>query len=143
MRIIKAYPPNYSRILEAFPWIKGKNGIIYAWGDRIYNPSGIKIAPWLVAHEEVHGNRQLQGELEEWWHRYLMDPLFRLDEELRAHAIEYYSFKCHQPSPTHREEYLSRIAERLSGDLYDLPISYRNARHEIANGSYSPERATD
>lgn len=141
MRIIKAFPPNYLELREHFP-IAGKQGILYSWGDRLYNPSGIKVEPWLLAHEEVHGNRQ-GFDVEEWWHKYIQDRHFRLDEELRAHAVEYYTFKAHWPKKPQQQQYLDRLATRISGPLYGNLISFAEARNEIANGSYSPEHAID
>lgn len=43
--IVKARPPLFEEIAAAFPIVLTHKGIIYAWGDRIYNPDAISIPP--------------------------------------------------------------------------------------------------
>lgn len=114
-------------------------GVIFSWGDRIFNPSNASITRELFAHEAVHGERQLafnseagaEGSVLEWWDRYLGDPLFRLDEELRAHMAEYKaSVKRHGHSP----RALNNMAERLSGPLYGELVTMAQAKHAILTG---------
>lgn len=57
MRIVKAYPPLIDEIDAAFK-VRGRS-ILFAWGDIIFNPAGAAVPPELVAHERVHGDRQL------------------------------------------------------------------------------------
>ena len=120
MRIIKAFPPNYNQIVKAFPFIRGRVGILYAWGDRLFNPSNIEVPPYLMSHEKVHGERQLKGRqnsIEKWWGQYMEDPHFRLKEELLAHIAEYEAYH-REHSDKDTERYLSTIASRLSSSLY-------------------------
>lgn len=113
MKVLTLFPPNYREVNAAFN-IRGK-GVIFAWGDTIYNPSRVKIPPELIAHETVHGLRQ-NGDPAGWWKRYIADPAFRLDEEIPAHQAEYrVSGK------------LDAIAARLSGPLYGNLISLDKA----------------
>lgn len=144
MKIIKAYPPLYSRIVEAFPYIKGRPGILFAWGDRLYYPNPTTKAQdlpvWIEAHEEVHGKRQMenfsdyyQEAIEDWWDKYIADPEFRLQEEIPAHQAEWRAYRDTFPenSPFDPCPYLTRVAERLSGPLYGNLISYEEARKVI------------
>jgi len=117
MRIIRAFPPNFARIASVFPAVKGRQGILYAWGDTIYNPSGIKVLPYLVAHERVHGMRQ-GGAIEDWWDKYLHDTKFRRYEEVLAHQTEWQAFLDTGPNCHEQELYLTMIAQRLSSKLY-------------------------
>lgn len=76
-------------IRKAFP--DRPPGVVYAFGDTIYNPSGVILSPPLIAHESEHGWRQdhfFDGP-EVWWRSYLEDVEFRFREEVQAHAIEY------------------------------------------------------
>lgn len=135
MRIIKAYPPIWSKIAARFPYIKGKQGILYAWGDRLFNPSGIKIGPAVIAHEEVHGERQCgdcigSDRIYEWWDRYLNDDAFRLDEEVRAHHAEWAVLAMAGAG----WDTLEALARRLSSPLYGNMIGIEEARMEIING---------
>lgn len=132
MKVIKAYPPNFATLAKAFP-IKGRPGILYAFGDKLYNPSGVKVTPWIMAHEMVHGERQ-QDEgmyLEKWWDEYINYPDFRLKEELLAHRAEW---KEYQKYVTAGGTYLDAISTRLSSPLYGSLLSFEEAKRRIANG---------
>lgn len=142
MKIIRAYPPNYNAIAGAFPFIKGRPGILYAWGDRIYNPSGADVPFWIMKHEETHGLRQqscrLAGHcdmvdvrIEDWWDRYIAEPQFRLQEELAAHREEWKAYISRVPNQKDREMYLTMIAQRLSGKLYGSMVNEFEAKRLI------------
>lgn len=152
MKIIKAYPPNFSPLKKAFPFIVGRPGILYAWGDRIYNPSGVKVQPWLLAHEEVHGRQQTSGpynevldvlDVLEWWDSYINLPAFRLKQEIEAHRVEWKAYLSTFPenSPFDPCPYLERMAERLSSPLYGNMISKAEAKHEIADNNYGRDKS--
>lgn len=146
MKIIKAYPPNYVQIRTAFPQVVGRQGILYAWGDRIYNPSGVNLPWWLKEHEEVHGSRQshvfhpqntaLGTEWENdairtWWDKYITDPNFRLWEEILAHRAEWEVYSSLYVNRAQQKTYLASMAERLSGPLYNNMIGLAEAVKEI------------
>lgn len=143
MKVIRAFPPNFAAIAKAFPYVKGRQGIMYAWGDTIYNPSGVAVTPWVKDHEEVHGKRQCELGLRGmpmdcnkaaaiWWNLYLSEPDFRLEEELLAHQAEYLSYTKHNSGGY--GSYLDTVAHRLSSALYGNLISFNEARELIENG---------
>lgn len=140
MKIIRAYPPNFSDIAKAFPFIKGRPGILFAWGDRIYNPSGVTIDYPLMRHEETHGLRQQSckvtaycgpEQVAVWWGAYLSDPKFRLDEELAAHRTEFEAYKSRMPNERDQEMYLTLLSQRLSSKLYGSLITEFEAKRRI------------
>mgnify|MGYP001570703982 CR=1 FL=1 len=88
MLTIHDFPPIFDEIDARFH-VRGKP-IIFAFGDRIFNPTGIALTPHLMAHEAVHSRRQ-GGDIVGWWRRYIDDPQFRLEEEIPAHRVEYRS----------------------------------------------------
>ncbi len=145
MKVIKAFPPNWIEIAKVFP-VKGVPGILYAYGDRIYNPSGVKITPWIMAHESIHGEQQKDmssylsyaNQVENWWEKYLLDPGFRLAQELPAHRAEWLEYKhvMHVMGDV-SNGYLDLIAKRLSSPLYGNLLSYDEAKERILNGSGS------
>lgn len=128
MKVLKAYPPNYPQMTRHFPQIKGKPGILFAYGDTIYNPSNVPLQPWIIAHEEVHGLRQVSDTLA-WWDKYLVDAKFRYDEELLAHREEYRVFVERMGDP--QGYYLDLVAKRLSSQLYGSIVSYDEAKRKI------------
>ncbi len=135
MKVIKAFPPNYQAINDAFN-VRGR-GVIFCYGDRIYNPAGVAVGPDLIAHESVHADRQkaFAGGVDAWWKAYIADPAFRLAEEIPAHVAE---FKYWQRQPgadrpvkgyrTAADFHLVTIALRLAGPLYGRLISLTEAK---------------
>lgn len=138
MKVIKAYPPNFVELTKVFP-IKGRPGIIYAYGDRIYNPSGVNITPWIAAHEEVHCHRQKTltysdiqgGGVEDWWDRYIVDTEFRFHEELLAHKAEWKKYREVMNILGKDGGYIDIVAKRLSSPLYGSLVSFERAKELI------------
>jgi hypothetical protein len=130
-------PPLIDEIDAAFH-VRGQP-IVFAWGEDIYNPSGGELSPCIVAHEGVHGERQLdypapEGSLYNaeqavtaWWRHYIADPAFRLDEEIPAHVREYEVF-CRAANRADRRFYLIHVAHKLSSSLYGNLITFGAAK---------------
>lgn len=118
----------YDEIDRAFN-VRGKP-VIFAWGDKIYNPLGIGISPELKVHESVHGNRQGGAErnIRAWWERYLVDPEFRLTEELPAHRGEYRWLCSRTRDRNLRHDYLVRVSAKLASPLYGNLVGLTEAR---------------
>ena len=115
----------FDQILEAFPKASDY-GVIFSWGELIYNPHGIVIAPALMAHEAVHGKRQAEYggkfSVEAWWQSYIADPEFRYREELPAHAAE---FRVMMPRDRNeRARLVMYEATRLIAPLYNYGARY-------------------
>lgn len=128
MKIIRAFPPLYAEINRRFN-VRGKP-VIFTWGEAIYNPSNVKIGPELLAHEQVHCDRQ-GIDVASWWERYMHDDEFRLAEELPAHRAEY-AEACKHYQGKALGTALHRMAIRLSSPLYGSMIDYDEARRVIA-----------
>jgi hypothetical protein len=126
--IIVAKPPVYDRCDARFN-IKGKP-VLFSWGDKIFNPANVDIPRYLLAHEAVHGERQLKMGIEGWWDAYLEDEAFRFEEERMAHRAEWLAYskwcKLEQRAP-----YLEAVAARLSGSLYGNMVTLDEARAAI------------
>jgi len=130
------------QIKAAFP--KSENpGVLFAYSDNIYNPSGIVVPPALIAHEGVHLERQKQmgphlgattqwSGAELWWQKYLEDSEFRYYEELLAHAAE---FKMQKGSSDRNlgARLLLTTALRLVAPLYNYvpPVSLQQAMRDL------------
>jgi hypothetical protein len=139
MRIIHDYPPLYTEIAAAFP-IKHRS-VIFAWGDTIYNPHSLVLDNALRAHEGIHRvqHESYEGGPEAWWRRYIADKMFRLDQEVPAHAAEYMvyavmaaadatAYGTHADAMRKRRRYLlSQIARKLSSATYGPMVGQRKA----------------
>jgi hypothetical protein len=128
MKIVIAQPPLIDKIDEVFH-CKGQD-VIYAWGDTIYNPAGWVIPDFLIAHEEVHGRRQGDN-IEDWWHRYMLDIEFRYQEELHAHAKEFQVRSRKVKDRNKVSELLMWSAARLNAPLYGKMTNLQKAMKDI------------
>lgn len=139
MSVIIERPPNFDQILAAFP-DASKPGVIFAFGEHIYNPSGGVIPPALLAHEAVHQRRQQRenhpNAVENWWENYLADTEFRYTEELLAHAAEY-RVQAVKLDRNYRAKLVMSTAARLVAPLYNyqpprtLSTAMRDLRWEL------------
>lgn len=133
MQIIRAHPPNFEEIASVFD-VRGKP-VLFAWGGAIYAPVSCNVPPHIIAHESVHGHRQLQfPQIAGWWRRYLHDEEFRLEEEKLGHIAEYQHLVDHSSGRTERRRHLSHVAGRLSSALYRYKITKDEARRVLENG---------
>lgn len=132
MEIVHSRPPNFDQIVKVFPLAVGE-GVIFAYGDRIYVPSGNKLPPELYAHELVHCNRQLGIGTENWWGQYLEDEEFRYQEELLSHRKEL-EVLCIGASRQVRRSALNVIAKKLSAQLYQYgpTVTLARAKRDLA-----------
>jgi hypothetical protein len=118
-------PPNFDQIVEAFPDAVNP-GVIFAYGDTIYNPSGGDLPAPIIAHEAVHCYRQgemgyVPGRMNTaiWWNKYIADPTFRYEEELAAHVAEYVEQVASCLADRNQQAVLlMRTARRLIAPLY-------------------------
>jgi len=126
--IVTDYPPIYDEIARVFD-LHPNDGIIFSWGDRIYNPMDAVIAPELIAHEAVHGERQGTSEdtILAWWANYVEDSNFRLYEEILAHRAEY-NWRLANGNRKQRRSALKQTAGRLAAPLYGNMITPAAAR---------------
>lgn len=135
------WPPNIDQIAAVFPLAR-EPGILFSYGDRIYNPSGGVVHPALMAHEAVHGDRQLglldadakPFGIEWWWKMYCTATAFRLDEEAKAHIEEYRWWKLNG-NRHQRRAMLERIAMRLASPLYGNMITRHQAETILRKGT--------
>ena len=96
MKEVKAYPPNWAEIQRT---LTPEKDTIYCWGDTVYNPSGNEIPEDVWVHEALHTKQQEQyASPAIWWSRYLLEPAFRLEQELDAYAVQYAFVKEHYPA---------------------------------------------
>lgn len=126
-------PPLFAEIDLKFK-VAHRRGVLYTFGNVIYNPDGVHIPAPLIAHEEVHADRQLYyigGGVEAWWQRYLADDSFRLNEELPAHQAEYRAICQETKDRNQRARALQAIAGRLASSLYGNVIQLRDAQRLV------------
>ena len=115
MKIKNEHPPIYDKILLA--GMQPTDSAIYAYGDTIYNPSGMVIPDHTIVHEETHC-RQQDDDPNSWWDRYLDDGYFRIQQEVEAYANQY-NFICKVQKDRNRRDVILRdMARILSSPTY-------------------------
>lgn len=123
------WPPNLAEIVAVLPQAARTRGVLFCFGDTIYNPHSVPIHESIMGHEQVHSVRQGTDPVG-WWRRYLSDPQFRFEEELLAHQVEYLYWH-NTGNRLVRRRNLSLIADRLSGALYGKVVSKAEAKKLI------------
>lgn len=134
MKIVIERPPIWDRLDAILPSAQMKRRAIFCWGNTIYNPDNINVTRALLEHEGVHRRQQMRPGTspEAWWDLYLVDPAFRLSQELPAHQREYWAYCDTTDDRRQRDFYRQQLARRISGPLYGRAISFNAAMKAIA-----------
>ena len=127
--VVFEYPPNIDEI-DAVLKVKGRDGIVYTYGEQIYAPGLDSISLDVVAHEEVHIEQQRKMTPEAWWGRYLIDVDFRIEQEVEAYRVQWQYAEKHY-NREYRRGLKKFIAESLSSSMYGNVISRKEAERLI------------
>lgn len=134
MNVIVDKPPMFEEIAAVFPLARNPL-VVFTWGYTIYAPGGPHLSDAIVEHERVHARQQeREGGPESWWRKYLVDPEFRMNEELPAHRAEYRELIKGEKDRNRRAQHLHHVAAKLAGPLYGSAISIFTARKRILAG---------
>lgn len=129
MKISNMFPPNFKEIIKVIPGAT-QHGIVFTYGDTLYNPSNSPIEDHLERHEEIHMKQQEEMGADEWWAEYLKNPKFRLEQEVEAYRAQYkLVYKTYGRADA--SFVLKQIADDLSGAMYGNILSRKQARKEI------------
>lgn len=134
MKIVKGLPPNYLKIATTLQNINPGVSIkpIFTYGRTIFNPSEAYLDPVIIAHEEVHAERQEKMGINNWWDRYLSDPAFRLEEESIAYRRQYRYAKKKLTDREKLSYYLGLLSADLASSMYQIPgLTQSQARKRI------------
>lgn len=125
-------PPNWEQVIAAFPHAENLP-TLFAYGEHIYNPSGVLIPEPLLKHEYRHCARQFQVGPTWWWEQYVKDDEFRYGEELLAHVEEYVAQLKVLKDRNARARLSMRTAARLVAPLYNYqpPRTIKQAMRDI------------
>lgn len=133
MNIVIAKPPIWDTCNEKFKLLPGT---VFTYGSKLYNPDNVDISPDLMAHEKCHSMQQGQSDelAKIWWDKYLSDPEFRLDQEVRAYSAQYRFVCAKNKDKNQRDRYLRFFAKTLSSPLYGCNITEFGASEAIKHG---------
>ncbi len=128
MKIVIDYPPNIELIRATF---KLHDGIVFCYGDTLFNPDNGPVDDALMAHEETHMRQQEEMGVERWWNYYLSSALFRVSQEVEAYQNQYKVFKKLLKDKNDLNRALHRIASDLSSEMYGKVMTLVEARKAI------------
>jgi hypothetical protein len=118
MNVVVDGPPMWREIAQRFP-ASITNGVVFTWGDTLFNPSGGEISEDLFAHEAMHTKQQeAAGGPEAWWKRYLVDAAFVLDQEARAYGRQFAWIRAHHRNRGRQARELHALARVLASPMY-------------------------
>ena len=126
MKIIHQRPPNYKELKEKFEF--DDKITVFAYGDKLYNPSRLRIPIDVMVHEKVHQRQQEEIGVEVWWRKYLDDVEFRLSQEMEAYRTQYGFVRSKYGE---REDYLGKLADVLCSPVYGNIINKEQALNGI------------
>ena len=133
MQVVKAFPPNYEKVIATFPAVEKMHGVVFTYGDIIYYPYQKKaIADHLIVHERTH-SRQQGDNPADWWDRYLIDVDFRLSQELEAYRRQYAYYIAKNHNLNDRAWFIDALAGDLSGAMYGNLVTKLEAMEIIKN----------
>jgi len=128
MKISNEYPPNIEDIRKV---LKLHEGIVFTYGDTLYNPSGAHIGTDLMRHEETHTVQQEKIGVKDWWKKYLSDSAFRVSQETEAYRNQYDAAKKMIRDKNALYLFRRQIATWLSGEMYGNSITFNDAFDSI------------
>lgn len=114
---------------------------IYTYGDTLYNPAGVFLNRYLIAHEAVHAVQQKEMGADEWWKMYIDDPEFRFDQEVEAYGKQYKVFCSFNLDRNSQNKYLHELASHLSSPMYKVGVPHSEAMRWIRIGKYEVEKS--
>lgn len=127
MKVLNINPPNFEKIAAKFT-LKGLE--VFTYGDTIYNPGNGIITSDLEAHEAVHMKEQGEAPAA-WWEKYLIDPQFRLNQELKAYREQR---RVYMQGPHTRNDialFTYKLARDLASPMYGNLLSVLEAHKLI------------
>ena len=133
MQILNIQPPNFDEIAKVLD-IRG-GGLVFTYGNIIYNPDGGEIGADIIAHESIHAKQQ-GADPQSWWDKYLTDPKFRVKQEVEAYHEHYRYFKNRIGDRNVVARYHHGMAVAISSSAYGRVIGYPEALKAIRTGKY-------
>lgn len=140
MKIVIAKPPVWEEANKLFKLEQLGLGVIFTYGDTIYNPFNIVVTADLIAHESVHAEQQEHNETcaKLWWKRYIADPAFRVSQEGAAYHAQYKCICRQHKDRNARARWLHTLSTQFSGPFYDKAVTHSDAMKLIRDGVKIP-----
>lgn len=108
-----------------------KKNTVFTYGDALYAPNiNFTLPQDLIVHEETH-TRQQGEDPAGWWDRYLVDPAFRLEQEVEAYRNQYRFYCKNHKGRNERFNFLRIIASDLASPMYGNLIGFLDATNRI------------
>lgn len=130
IEIVHGLPPIWAKAHKAFEI--DDRSTVYAYGRKIFNPSGIHIPEHVIEHEVTHMRQQeAMGGPEKWWDMYLQDPSFRVNQEIEAYRAQYLFYCTFNRDRNAQARFLNQLAGYMASNMYGAPMSKMEAMKAI------------
>lgn len=118
MKIETSKPEIADKLKEQFGVDYDKGTLIITYEGKIYCKAGV-ISNDLLIHEMTHIEQQEKfGKKNSWWGKYLVDPEFRLSQELKAYQNQFGYFKATIKDRNRLYQARVMIAKQLASEMY-------------------------
>jgi hypothetical protein len=126
MILSKEQPEIYKTLHEKFG-VEWDSGVIITYGDTVY--CKYDLPEQKIVHEQVHIDQQKNPK--EWWEKYLLDPKFRLFQEVQAYRAE-----CRYLEKTIKDRNklslrIHDICKDISSSMYGGIVPYAVAKEAV------------
>lgn len=105
--------------------VEWDNEVIFTYGDTVY--CKVDLSDDMKAHEETHVRQQAIMGAKAWWDRYLVDPAFRLEQELEAYKNQLIYAKAVIKDRNRLFRYRHQVLMDISSSMYGNMITYTQA----------------
>lgn len=123
MILSKEIPPIYETLHKTFG-VEWDSGIIITYGDTVY--CKYDLPEQKLVHEQVHILQQKNPK--EWWEKYLLDPTFRLFQEMEAYRAETQYLKQTIKDRNKLALRVHHLCNDISSQMYGGIIPYKDAK---------------
>lgn len=125
-KLSKEIPEVYPQLREYFG-VRFED-VLIAYGDTIHCVND-SLPEHCIAHELVHLEQQQTMGVKEWWDKYLIDPTFRLEQEIPAYRAQIAYLKEHTElmPRDERRQWIKKLKNDLCGSMYGNLITSADA----------------
>lgn len=105
--------------------VEWDDGVIFTYGDTVYCKE--ELSTEMKVHEATHVEQQKYVGAKAWWDQYLIDPKFRLEQELEAYRNQYRYMQAITKDRNKLFKIRHKILMHISSSMYGNMISYSEA----------------
>src|SRR5690349_933124 len=119
--VVSSIKPDIYAILNRRFGVEWDRGVIITYAPLVHCKDNLDKFPEKIIHESVHLEQQGKNP-QAWWDRYLVDPYFRLEQEVDAYGAEVRWILKNVKDRNRRYRMINQCASDLSSNMYGYII---------------------